>query len=307
MLFLFIDMKETKYIGIALDTLLDDDTTDLRVWVSELAPFVDTSPDMEEPLNPTLTNKADGGQQPNQVAIISYITAKYRSTHTNKLRPNIHVGERIEVIEYGDNGEYYWKEIGDDDALRTRERYRILVSAKGNQIDPLTEENGYLVDVDSRKGNKKLRVHTTQADGESVGYDIILDLESGKFAYTDTIGNNIGVESQAQRIWLHNAGGDTIDIAPGKIDVYTTAFTVNAQTITMNCDMFSVSASSNAAFNTNLFSVAAPTSTFSGLVSVASTVSAANVISSVGVNLNTHYHPGDGGAGSGPTTGPPKT
>jgi len=40
-------MKRSDYIGIALDTLSDDDTKELRVWIPELFPFVEGDPSSE--------------------------------------------------------------------------------------------------------------------------------------------------------------------------------------------------------------------------------------------------------------------
>lgn len=143
-------MKVTEYVGIALDTILDDVTTDLRVWIPELFPFVVGDPSKEAKVTTSIKNTCPNAKYKYDLTAVQYVVCKFHGIDIST-RPNVHVGEHLKIIVIEDNTNvYYWNIIGRDSDLRTVEYRRIMLSNKPSQNDPLNPDDSYFVEIDTR-------------------------------------------------------------------------------------------------------------------------------------------------------------
>jgi hypothetical protein len=212
-------MESKKYIGISLEHLSDDTTRELKVWIPELSPFTTDDPS-EETLATTKTlNTAQNEKHKSMIKIVSYVVCEYYG-NTKISRPNIHVGEHVEVTVYEDNNIYFWDVIGRDDKLRTTEYHKIMISNKFNQLDPLNSEDNYYLELDTRS-NRRVKLHLGQGTNEAVGYDLIFDMEKSTVTLQDTVGNFFKLDSLATTFLQQIANGEFIKQHPGRVLVHS--------------------------------------------------------------------------------------
>jgi hypothetical protein len=257
-------MIKTEYTGIALENLVGDpDTLLLNIWVPELAPFTTDDPSTEITDSINCRNQAPHSLSSATVKAVSYITCEYLG-NTNISRPDIAIGEHVNVIMFNDNNKYFWEPIGRDDKLRSTEHIRIHVASKPDNKSELTDDNTYFVEIDSRPATRGLWIHTSKANGEPVGYDLAIDTSDGALVVKDTVGNSLSLDSIAQQWILTNKAGDKIDMSPGKITSTTKEFVINAATkVSINTPLTEIS--------TNL--TVGGISTFTGAVTMQATLS----------------------------------
>ena len=190
-------MNQKQYIGIALDNLMDDTTTSLRVWIPELSPFTTEDPADETSVTTKATNFAPNTKAKFDLTAVSYVVCEFYNNNSNFSRPNIHKGEQVEVYVFEENGEYFWDSIGRDDKLRTTEHVKIRIANKKSQLDPLDDDHSYFIEIDSRKGLRKIQFHTSKGTDEAVAYDLVFDIENSMFGVQDSVGNSIVLDSLA--------------------------------------------------------------------------------------------------------------
>lgn len=209
-------MKRIEYTGIALDKLMDDDTTKLRVWIPELSPFTVDDPTEEVIVSTKPRNLAPNGKSSTDVTAVSYVVCEYYG-NTNISRPNVHPGEQVKVHMIGDNHEYFWDVIGRSDHLRTTEHVKLVVADKPSQLDPLDIPTMYFVEIDTRAGQRNVHLKTSKGTGETVEYDVRIDLEEYFVRMMDSVGNFTELISLEEKFHTENATGDHTEIVPNKI------------------------------------------------------------------------------------------
>ena len=170
-------MIRTEYTGIALDTLMDNDTKDLRVWIPELSPFTQEDPSEDLTTTSKVKNIASNTKYQANLKVVSYVVCEYYG-NTKISRPNVHVGEQVRIFMYEDNNIYFWDVIGRDDELRTVEWTRYMISDKPTQLAQLIPHLSYYVEMDTRTGQRKAHIHLGQGTGEKVGYDLTFNMEA---------------------------------------------------------------------------------------------------------------------------------
>ncbi len=316
-------MKRLDYIGIALERLMDDDSTQLKVWIPELSPFTEDSPlDIATVISES-TNLAPDGKPSATVTAVSYVTCEYYG-NTNISRPNVHPGEQIKVHMVGDNHEYYWDVIGRSDYLRTTEHVKLVIANKPNQLDELDETTSYYLEMDTREGQRNIHIRTSKGTGEAVEYDIKLNLDDSTLRCLDSVGNFSELISLEQKFHTENALGDFIEIVPNKITsklstgdhCVITPNTINisinnGDTIVMTPDKI-VSQISNGdsilttpnniklqtasgdstTINAGRITHNAPLTYFTGKIVAEGTIT--DSVSGANVTVSTHKHPGTG-------------
>ena len=154
-------------------------------------------------------------------------------------------------------------------------------------------------------GNIEIVTGTTKIT--LTGDSIILDSDSEVTVNTQTA--NINAETEAN---VNTANANITATAEAKVDTATA--TVNA---TAAANITSPMTTINGALTvtgpingltsvtTPLVSAGALAVTGAGAATVAGSLTVTGEVSANGIDLSTHMHPGDGGTGSGPNTGPP--
>lgn len=207
-----IESKCKEFIGYATQTLMGDSNFDLEVLIPDFLPLAsgtikETSIDV--PVDITIANSALGGKPKATINTKKTVLCTYLGSGCNTTPPNIHIGEQVKVLCIGDGSDFYWYDIGRDNNTRTTERLRLHVANKKNQKDALNDSTSYSVDMDSRKGKKKIRIHTSKGTGEAVSYNILIDMEKSTFSINDSEGNGMSLDSLTAVWEIHNNKGSS--------------------------------------------------------------------------------------------------
>lgn len=282
-------MKRIEYIGIALDRLMDDDTTELRVWIPELSPFTEDSPLDELAVITESANLAPLGKPSATVTAVSYITCEYYG-NTNTSRPNVHPGEQVKVHMIGDNHNYFWDVIGRSDYLRTTEHVKLVVADKPNQLDELNETTMYYFEMDTRDGQRNIHIRTSKGTGEAVEYDIKLNLEDSTLRVIDSVGNFSELISLEQKFHTENALGDHTEIIPNKI----TSKLKNSDhiVITPNNVHAQIASGEHIDIKPGITTHNTAVSYFTGKIIAEGTIT--DSVSGANITVSTHKHPSTG-------------
>lgn len=200
--------KWTFYLG----TVLEDKEAygrDVKVHLQELTPFA-----TGEVTPADTTNVVDGGEggYTGKVNTSNNVVAKYFGALSNRrYPPDLRKNEQVYVVNYADSDTYYWISAGRDDGLRKKERLNWSVSNNPDTVDELTDENTYFVELDTLHG-KKIRIGTSNSDGETYRYLIEIDAKANTFKVVDDNDNEILLESETPRIRLRNHDGTVCDL-----------------------------------------------------------------------------------------------
>lgn len=136
--------------------------------------------------NVTKTTTAKGG---------STVEAKWvaLSNPNRDNPPDVYKSETVMLYKYADTQDYYWTSLFREPKLRRLERMRTTLSNKRGGVDAFDSDSSYWTEIDTKY--KKLRLHTSDNDGEKAKYDITIDTKAGTFELIDSLGNKIYLDS----------------------------------------------------------------------------------------------------------------
>ena len=130
-----------------------------------------------------------------KVAKVKTVIATYfgHGDH-NQLIPCVHRGDRVILYNYGGSEQYYWKLMGRDPGLHKHERVRwyAMDKCEPSVDDPpkytdVKDTNTYYIEMNTNPGDKGIRIHTCDHDGEEHVYDIVIFPEKNMFEITDNM------------------------------------------------------------------------------------------------------------------------
>lgn len=157
----------------------------------ELKPF-------ERNVESTYVNK-DGKQKKAKVEAGSGIEATWVAVESNReTAPDVCKGETVDLYQFGDDPKYYWTSAGREPELRGKETVRFSYSNKDYRDRPYDNDTSYWMEFDTR--GKKVRIHTSDNDGESTTWDIDIDTAAGVLNIRDGRGQFIDFNSPEGRI-----------------------------------------------------------------------------------------------------------
>ncbi len=221
------------------------------------------------------------------VKTINWLKVKYNG-RSNFTQPVIALGETAYIFFV--DGDYKHPRYTDDNNNeKKRKTDHIELFCFGKQEVDTDPGDAYKIGISTR--DKKIFIHTSQNNGESHMYDIIIDTDAGTVVTQDETGNAYGFETDAKHVWMKNADASIVELteknahikvdekihvecndlqvdaktsviieAGTKYELHATKIketgdaTINMVTATMTCD---VSA---------MFKCTAPMSLFSGIV-----------------------------------------
>lgn len=222
--------KEIKYVGIAI---ADYEITSpmLKVYVPELLPAAqdgEFSPGVSE-ANVQHKNILSSVKTTN-VTTTNYIEATWYGSDNMMSPPHVRKGEQVEIFQISKSSNYYWRSLGRDPGLRTTDRWCVGVSAveqeNASLVNPddstnITERNDtncYIFDMDS--SNQRVRLKTTNVNGEKYSYTFEINGKSGNVVISDDKGgakqekcNTIVIDSDKNQVQLSNGDGSSIILA----------------------------------------------------------------------------------------------
>lgn len=156
----------------------------------------------------------------------SVISAKWIPDGDNnrETAPDVCAGETVKLYTFGDTNEYYWATIFSEPSLRRLECVRYVFGNLPAKGAAYTEDTSYWLEYNTF--DKRVKLHTSDNDGEACTYDLEFDTKAGVFSLRDNLGNSIELDSSA-----------------GKLTSTTTnETTVNTKVANVNAEEFHVNA-----------------------------------------------------------------
>lgn len=112
--------------------------------------------------------------------------------------PDVRAGETVQIFQYADNDEYHWTTIFNEPSLRRLECATYMYSDLANGSKPYDKASSYWFEVST--ADKTIKLHTSKSNGETVGYDVVLDTGTATLLVTDDVGNSVHLESNQGRL-----------------------------------------------------------------------------------------------------------
>jgi len=199
--------KWTVYLGTVLEDKKPFERI-IKVHLQELLPFV--AGEVTPIDTQSVVNSTEGYS--GQVETTNNVEAKYFDGFTNRrYPPDIRKNEQVLIFNYADSDTYYWMSAGRDDGLRKKERLNLSVADTPNTVDELTDDNTYFIEMDTLH-EKKIRISTSNSDGEQFRYLLMFDAKANKVLICDDNDNEILIESDTPRVRLRNHDGTILDL-----------------------------------------------------------------------------------------------
>lgn len=107
--------------------------------------------------------------------------------------PMVMASETVMLYTFADTQEFYWTTIFRETGLRRLEDVTYMYGNLSSGVAHYDATTSYWMRVNTI--DKYIQLHTSNNDGEKVGYDIKLDTGNGVFSMVDTVGNKISLDS----------------------------------------------------------------------------------------------------------------
>lgn len=206
--------------------------------------------------------------------------------HSNReTPPDVVAGETVMIFSFADTQDYYWTTMMREPSLRRKEHV-VYVFSNQPAPGPIYDlDTSYWLEVSTVE--KRVRLHTSDNDGEACQYEIEINTKDGQFSLTDNIGNSLVLDS---------VGGKLSATTTADIEFNTQKFVVNAGTeFTVNTTSSTINASSHtenaAASVTGGMAVSGGGgATVSGGFNVEGDITASGSIIDGGGNTSNHSH-----------------
>ena len=225
----------TEWIGTSHTTVTDGETLNLDVYIPEFIPDIVGDPTLiiDQAVGVPSQWEDPGGAH--MIHIKRMVTCTYLGG-TNAIVPCVHMGERVRVLCYAGNEQYYWLPLGRDPGIRLHERIRWFAMCQPDSVVPqsykeVMDTNSYFIDFNTNPGSKQWHLHTSDADGEPIKYDWYIWPDLMEMVFFDSFENFFHLWSEIPKWWLHNFadsnvildGPDIIISCPGNIKVFAGA------------------------------------------------------------------------------------
>lgn len=221
-------MNAKFFLGQSLEDLTGDTKTSLKVFVHELAPLASGSLSNLETLKITVKNLAENATEISSVELKEFIDTEYFGSILNMQRPNVHKNELVLLIALGGDSDMMWIPIGSNPEVRLNEVLRFFVNNKNERTEETSGDTAYVLEVDTRNGQKMFRFYSNKNQGEAFAYQLFIDITNGQVWLQDDVGNLFNLDSELQQWVLKIKEGDQITMWPKNVTVDTVTYTVNA-------------------------------------------------------------------------------
>lgn len=118
-----------------------------------------------------------------------------RGNSNRDTSPDVNVNETVMIYRYAHTDKFYWDTIFREPKLRRLEHVRYAYSNKPDGLDEFDPESSYWIEYSTAE--KRIRLHTSDNDGEACKYDITLKTDQGYLEIKDSLGNLIKLNSTA--------------------------------------------------------------------------------------------------------------
>ena len=210
-----------RYHGIATHLIDDSDPKGtLKILCPELNPFfseklIHKDDDVNFAAEDVWKTRSSSNVKTKNTIEAIYLGGVY-----NVSIPDIHLGEQVEVLQYGNTDTYYWRQFRKDEFLRLREHYKIRCADTPTRIKYLDDDNTYFFEINTKIGSKQITLSTSKSDSESYRYLIKIDPDKNTILINDDIGNFIRLESDNHRIILQNTDATKVSLDRQNLYLY---------------------------------------------------------------------------------------
>lgn len=188
------DSELRVFIGISNTTITDGNTPVLTAAIPEFNPMEEGCLGEKIKIRATTEDPLGVSSGSDDVWKVKTVVCTYFGHgDTNGLYPCVHRGERVLVFNYAGTEQFYWRAMGKDPGLRRAERVRWFVMDKCKSVDDppqycnVTEKNTYFIEMNTNKGDRGVRIHTCDNNGEEHCYDIAIFPDKNMFEITDNM------------------------------------------------------------------------------------------------------------------------
>lgn len=130
--------------------------------------------------------------------------------------PDVVNGETVRIYRYADSETYYWNTMLREPNLRRLEHVVTAYSNLKSGRKPFGVESSYGWLFSTL--DKKVRIWTSQSDGESFSYELLIDTKENTVRLKDNVGNEFGINSEEKIVFLKNADNSQVVLNGSKIE-----------------------------------------------------------------------------------------
>ncbi len=202
--------------------------------------------DVNGPLNnqtQTITsNSKDASNVSKQAMVKTDVTiyAKWLplSNSNRTTAPDVIKNETVMIYRYADSDDYYWTTMFDENNIRRLETVRYSYGNDPNPLVPYTGDTSYWLEVSTH--DQIITLHTSNNNGESAKYDIIINTKKGMISIEDNLNNSYYLDSVNRKFTVNTGTGELnfdveATVNTPKITVNTQAAIINSNSTTVNC------------------------------------------------------------------------
>jgi len=146
-------------------------------------------------------------------------------------QPKYVKGERLKVVFIDqDIKSAHFLPFGTNDSYKRKvDRVRIGAVAKEDEMELDNDENSYFLELDASE--KKVRFHTSDANGENNPFNLEFDTAGGKFTFKDFLDSDRGFEWDVNNdtITFQTEDGAVIKFSKSKVSIKCEEFEVKAE------------------------------------------------------------------------------
>lgn len=184
--------------------------------------------------------------------------------------PDVRRGTRVELWRLADSDTIYWRDMGMDPQLK---RLETVVYAFNNNPDAagddtVSSDQSYFLEVSTHSGHMTL--YTSKSNGEPYAYTVQINAKEGSISFADDGGNELTFDSAATHIFAKLNTGTEFNLDGNNIYGFAPEnITFRAsESITMECNQFSLTATESYTCKTSNWFVDAPVGEFTGILMV---------------------------------------
>lgn len=199
-----LDISKFKFYSIGIVVKDKERNTDMIiVHPSEVLPNINGPiKDYQRKLD---VNVPDVKGVPHKQTTVAEATLEAKwlglSCHNRATSPNVKANESVMLFQYAESTEFYWDKIGREPSIRRLEDVLYIYGGIDKYGVEQSLENSYWCRVNTI--DKKVQIHTSMSNNEKFNYDIIIDTLSGILTITDSVENNIVIDSNEKSISIH--------------------------------------------------------------------------------------------------------
>jgi len=181
----------------------------VEVVLSEVSPFLDGELTDNADTQAVAGLGVDGRAFDATLTSTGTVPATWLPQGSNRVMPpDVRRGTKVRILQFANDPQYYWSELGLDDHLMKLETAIYAFSGTSDEGANPDATNTYYLEISTHDG--LVALHTSAANNEPNEWDVQVNTKESKFLVTDSLGNYVTIESATGLIEAKNYKGTTI-------------------------------------------------------------------------------------------------